>query len=120
MKDYDNFFDEMIDVDADAEEAEAAEYTDEGEDFDDGDDDDDDDALEVRTAVLSKNDMLALLSLKSSDAGGQIVRFDPRESLPAIQRYESEAEALKWFRRSIATSKRNGWSVVYDGEPMIG
>jgi hypothetical protein len=119
MKDYDNFFDEMIDVDDDSE-AEAVEYSDEGEDFDDGDDDDDDDAMVVRTAVLAKNDMLALLSLKSSDEGGQIVRFDPREPLPAIQRYESESEALKWFRRSLATSRRNGWLVVYEGEPLIG
>src|SRR3712207_8389919 len=80
MKDYDNFFDEMIDVDDEAE-AEPVEYADEGEDFDDGDEDDDDDALVVRTAVLTKNDMLALLSLKSSDEGGQIVRFDQREPL---------------------------------------
>ena len=119
MEDYDNFFDEMIDVDDEAE-AEPVEYADEGEDFDDGDDEDDDDALVVRTAVLTKNDMLALLSLKSSDEGGQIVRFDPREPLPAVQRYDSETEALKWFRRSLATSRRNGWSVVYDGEPLIG
>ena len=119
MKDYDNFFDEMIDVDDEAE-AEPVEYADEGEDVVDGDDDEDDDALVVRTAVLTKNDMLALLSLKSSDEGGQIVRFDPREPLPAIQRYDSETEALKWFRRSLATSRRNGWSVVYDGEPLIG
>ena len=109
MKDYDNFFDEMIDVDDEAE-REEMEYSGEGEDFEDGDDDDDDDdALVVRTAVLTKNEMLALLSLKSSDEGGQIVRFDPREPLPAIQRYESDAEALKWFRRSLATSRRNGW-----------
>ena len=119
MKDYNDFFDEMIDVDDEAE-REAVEYADEGEDFDDGDDDDDDDALVVRTAVLTKNEMLALISLKSSDEGGQIVRFDPREPLPAIQRYESDEEALKWFRRSLATSRRNGWSVVYDGEPLIG
>jgi hypothetical protein len=119
MKDYNDFFDEMIDVDDEAE-VEAVEYSDEGDGFDDGDDDDDDDALVVRTAVLTKNEMLALLSLKSSDEGGQIVRFDPREPLPAIQRYDSESEALKWFRRSLATSRRNGWSVVYDGEPLIG
>jgi hypothetical protein len=119
MKDYNDFFDEMIDVDDEAE-REAVEYADEGEDFDDGDDDDDDDALVVRTAVLTKNEMLALISLKSSDEGGQIVRFDPRDPLPAVQRYESESEALKWFRRSLATSRRNGWSVVYDGEPLIG
>src|SRR5919205_4499770 len=119
MKDYNDFFDEMIDVDDEAE-PETAEFADEGENFDDDGDDEDDDSLVVRTAVLTKNDMLALLSLKSSDEGGQIVRFDPREPLPAIQRYDSETEALKWFRRSLATSRRNGWSVVYDGEPLIG
>jgi hypothetical protein len=121
MKDYnDSFFDEMIDVDDEAE-AEPVEYAGEGDEFEgDDDEDDDDDASVVRTAVLSKNEMLALLSLKSSDEGGQIVRFDPREPLPAVQRYESDAEALKWFRRSLATSRKNGWSVVYDGEPLIG
>lgn len=118
MKDYDSFFDEMIDVDDEAE-PETAEYLDEGGEYDD-DDDEDDDSSVVRTAVLTKHDMLALLSLKSSDEGGQIVRFDPREPLPAVQRYETDAEALKWFRRSIATSRKNGWSVVYDGEPLIG
>ncbi len=119
MKDHDSFFDEMIDVDDEAE-PEAAEYLEEGGEYDDGDEDDEDDASVVRTAVLTKNDMLALLSLRSSDEGGQIVRFDPREPLPAVQRYQSDAEALKWFRRSLATSRKNGWAVVYDGEPMIG
>jgi hypothetical protein len=118
MKDYDNFFDEMIDVDDEAEAQD--EFLEEGGEYDDGDEDDDDDSTVVRTAVLTKNDMLALISLKSSDEGGQIVRFDPREPLPAVQRYESDAEALKWFRRSLSTSRKNGWSVVYDGEPMIG
>ena len=80
----------------------------------------DDEPAFVRTAVLKKNDMLALLSLKSGDSGGQIVRFDPREPLPSMQRYESETEALKWFTRSLATSRKNGWSLVYDGQPMVG
>ena len=117
MKDYDNFFDEMIDVDDEAE-PESAEYFEDEDAYED--DDDEDDSIVVRTAVLTKADMLALLSLKTSDEGGQIVRFDPRESLPSMQRYESDEEALKWFRRSLATSRRNGWLVVYDGEPMVG
>ena len=117
MKDYDNFFDEMIDVDDEAE-PESAEFFEDEDGYED--DDDDDGSTVVRTAVLTKADMLALLSLKTSDDGGQIVRFDPRESLPSMQRYESEEEALKWFRRSLATSRRNGWSVVYDGEPLVG
>jgi hypothetical protein len=120
MKDHNDFFDDIIDVD-DELDAEEAEYTDEAEEFDDEEEEDeDDDSTVVRTAVLKKNDMLALLSLKSGDSGGQIVRFDPREPLPSMQRYESESEALKWFTRSLATSRKNGWSVVYDGEPLIG
>ncbi len=118
MKDYDNFFDEMIDVDDEAE-PESAEYFDDEDAYEDEEDDEDGSTV-VRTAVLTKADMLALLSLKTSDEGGQIVRFDPRESLPSMQCYESEGEALKWFRRSLATSRRNGWSVVYDGEPLVG
>jgi hypothetical protein len=118
MKDHNDFFDDIIDVDGDRE-AEEAEYTDEAEEFDDEDEEDDGSTV-VRTAVLKKNDMLALISLKSGDSGGQIVRFDPREPLPSMQRYESETEALKWFSRSLATSRRNGWSVVYDGEPLVG
>ena len=116
MKDYDNFFDEMIDVDDEAE-PESAEYF---EDEDGYEDDDEDGSTVVRTAVLTKADMLALLSLRTSDAGGQIVRLDPRESLPSMQRYESDEEALKWFNRSLATSRRNGWNVIYDGEPSFG
>jgi hypothetical protein len=119
MKDHNDFFDDIINVD-DEQEAEEAEYTDEAEEFDDEEDEDDDGSTVVRTAVLKKNDMLALLSLKTGDAGGQIVRFDPRESLPAVQSYETESEARKWFARSLATSRKNGWAVVYDGEPLIG
>ncbi|HYY94960.1 MAG TPA: hypothetical protein VE713_10605 [Pyrinomonadaceae bacterium] len=119
MKDHNDFFDDIIDVD-DERKAEEAEYTDEAEEFDDEEEEEEDDSTVVRTAVLKKNDMLALLSLKAGDAGGQIVRFDPREPLPSMQRYESETEARKWFTRSLDTSRRNGWSVVYDGKPLIG
>ena len=117
MKDHNDFFDDIIDVDGERE-AEEAEYEAEAEEFDE--EEEEDDSTVVRTAVLKKNDMLALLSLKSGDSGGQIVRFDPREPLPSMQRYESETEALKWFTRSLATSRKNGWSVVYDGEPLVG
>ena len=118
MKDHNDFFDEMIDVD---DEAEREEFVGEDEGFEDDEDDDEDDgSTVVRTAVLSKNDMLALLSLKASPDGGQIVRLDPRETLPSMQRYETEEEALRWFTRSLATSRRNGWAVVYDGTPLVG
>src|ERR1700749_3950400 len=115
MKDHNDFFDDMINVDDEigaGEDAEAEEYFDETEEFGDDAENDEDEAAEVRTALLRKNEMLALISLRTTESGGQIVRVDPRESLPSVQRYESESEALKWFTRSLATSRRNGWSVV--------
>ncbi len=124
MKDHNDFFDEMIDVDDEAD-REAAEFLEEGEDYEFEEDEEDEDgeddgATVVRTAVLQKNDMLALLSLKAAPDGGQLVRYDPRQSLPSLRRYETEEEARKWYARSLATSRKNGWSVVYDGEPLIG
>ena len=119
MKDHNDIFDDMIDVDDDVD-PEVAEFLEEAEDYDDEEEYEEEGAAVVRTAVLLKNDMLALLSLKAGDAGSQIVRFDPREQMPSLQRYESETEALKWYTRSLATSRKNGWAVVYDGEPMIG
>jgi len=123
MKDHNDFFDEMIDVDDDSD-GEGAEFLEEDDDYeldeDDDDDGEDDGATVVRTAVLQKNDMLALLSLKAAPDGGQLVRYDPRQSLPSLRRYETEEEARRWYARSLATSRKNGWSVVYDGAPLIG
>lgn len=82
---------------------------------------DEDDNSVTRTVLLSKNEMLAMLSLKTiEDAGGVIVRLDPREENPAWQKYASATDALQWFRRSLATSRKNGWRVVYDGAPLRG
>jgi hypothetical protein len=125
MKEPNDFFDEMIDVD-DETDREPAEFLEEDDDYESEDEDDDDEegdddgSTVLRTAVLQKNDMLALLSLKAAPDGGQLVRYDPRQSLPSLRRYESEEEARRWYARSLATSRKNGWSVVYDGAPLIG
>ena len=125
MKDHNDFFDEMIDVDDEADN-EPAEFLEDEDDYELEEDEEaegeeeEDDATVVRTAVLQKNDMLALLSLKAAPDGGQLVRYDPRQNLPSLRRYETEEEARKWYARSLATSRKNGWSVVYDGEPLIG
>jgi len=76
--------------------------------------------VEVRTAVLSKDDMFALLCLKTADQGGAICRVDPREANPAVQLYDDAEKALDWYTKSLQTSKKNGWRVVYDGLPLNG
>jgi hypothetical protein len=100
-------------------------FGDELEDFDSeiediGDFDEDADDFLVRTAVLQKNDMVALLCIKSASEGAAICRVDPRESKPAVQIYDDPEKALEWFTKSLKTSRRNGWQVIYDGLPLQG
>ena len=91
----------------------------------DGDDFENSFAIELtnlhhRTAVLTKNNMIALLGVQTFDQGGTICRVDPRDGKPAVQIYDNPADALDWFKRSLRTSKKNGWQVVYDGLPLHG
>lgn len=76
--------------------------------------------VQVRTAVLAKNNMYALLCVKTATEGGAICRVDPREAQPSVQVYEDPAKALEWFTRSLRTSRNNGWQIVYDGLPLQG
>lgn len=86
--------------------------------FDDFDSDFED--VAVRTAVMQKNDMIALLCIKTAAAGAAICRVDPREDRPAVQIYDDAGAAVEWFTRSLRTSRLNGWNVVYDGLPLQG
>jgi len=95
------------------------EFSDELSDFEDFSDDNLDDVL-VRTAVLQKNNMVALLCIKSATAGAAICRVDPRENNPAVQLYDDPTAALEWFTKSLRTSRKNGWTIVYDGLPLQG
>ncbi|CAN5500306.1 hypothetical protein BH10ACI3_BH10ACI3_13450 [soil metagenome] len=103
---YDADFD--LDDDFDEEMAEFDEFDDElGE-------------IEMRTAVMQKNDMIALLCIKTASVGAAICRVDPREDRPAVQIYDDANAAVEWFTKSLRTSRRNGWNVIYDGLPLQG
>lgn len=116
MEDDNDFFDDLID---DETETYSSEFSD-AEEEDDDEDADDEEPSELRTAVLTKNGMIALLTLKAGESGARIVRVDPRESLPTAQRYDDAESAASWFNRSLATSRKNGWEVIYDGTPLFG
>jgi len=76
--------------------------------------------VEMRTAVMQKNDMIALLCIKTASAGAAICRVDPREARPAVQIYDDATAAVEWFTKSLQTSRRNGWNIIYDGLPLQG
>src|SRR5438045_5997824 len=78
------------------------------------------DDVEMRTAVMQKNSMIALLCIKTASAGAAICRVDPREERPAVQIYDDAAAAVEWFTKSLKTSRKNGWSVIYDGLALQG
>lgn len=114
-KEQNDFYDDLINDEVEEELEQDFEF-DESEEFDA----EDELPMNVRTVVLFKNDMLALLGLKTNESKGMIVRTDPRQELPTAQTYDDPEAATNWFKRSLATSKRNGWSVIYDGEPLVG
>jgi hypothetical protein len=89
------------------------------EEFDDFDELEDYE-VETRTAILSKNNMIAMLCLKTIGQGGAICRIDPREDRPAVQLYDDADKALEWYTKSLKTSRKNGWIVAYDGLPLHG
>lgn len=105
---FDSEFDNDFDNDF---EDEFAEFEDFDTDFDD---------VVLRTAILQKENMVALLCIKSAPVGAAICRVDPRESLPSVQLYDDPSAALHWFTRSLNSSKQNGWNIVYDGLPLRG
>ena len=105
---YDNLPDWELDDNFDEELAEFDEF------------DDDLDNVSMRTAVMQKNDMIALLCIKTATVGAAICRVDPREEHPAVQIYDDPDAAVEWFTRSLRTSRQNGWNVIYDGLPLQG
>jgi hypothetical protein len=113
MNNQDDFFDDII-----SDEAELEDF--DGDDEEEQDEEDDDEDAEVRTVLLAKNEMLALLGLKKSAEAGIIVRVDPRQPMPSAQRYDDIDSAVEWFNRSLATSRKNGWEVIFDGRPSYG
>lgn len=94
-------------------------FEDFSEEFDEFDEFEPDD-VQTRTAVLSKNNMIALLCVKTATEGGAICRVDPREAQPAVQIYDDPEKAMEWFNKSLRTSRKNGWQLVYDGLPLQG
>lgn len=95
------------------------------DDFDEFDEFDELDEIElqdvnIRTAVLAKNNMIGLLCVKTATAGGAICRVDPREHNPSVQIYKDPAKAMEWYTKSLQKSRANGWQIVYDGLPLQG
>ena len=75
--------------------------------------------MEIRTALMTKNDMFALVSLAIADDEASITTVDPRREQPLVKTYEPWL-ATGEYRKVVRLSVRNGWRVIYDGQPLWG
>jgi hypothetical protein len=77
--------------------------------------------VDFRAVILVKNEMLALVGMATTSEGARVARFDPREEPPvSLGPLEDPPKVAYAFRRSVHTSKTNGWAVIYDGPPLLG
>ena len=72
----------------------------------------------LRADVIERSLRRAGFALEPAEPS--ICRVDPRETHPAVQLYDDPAAALEWYTKSLRTSRRNGWQIVYDGLPLQG
>jgi hypothetical protein len=75
--------------------------------------------MELRTVVMAKEDMLALIGMVKTDEESSITTIDPRREQPLVKTYEPWLVSDE-FRKVLRLSLRNGWRIVYDGEPLWG
>lgn len=76
--------------------------------------------LNIRTAIMSKDDLLGIIGLAVADQFAQVGRFDPRTGEPHTSRWDDRREARRGFKNMLEDSRENGWDVLYDGPPLEG
>ncbi|HKS30442.1 MAG TPA: hypothetical protein VJS44_21630 [Pyrinomonadaceae bacterium] len=77
--------------------------------------------LDFRAVIMVKNETLALVGMLTTPEGARVARFDPRSEPPvSLGPIEDPPKVAYAFRRSLQTSRTNGWTVIYDGPPLIG
>jgi hypothetical protein len=77
--------------------------------------------VDFRAVIMTKNDTLALVGMARTPEGARVARFDPRAEPPvSLGPLEDPPKVAYAFRRSVQTSRSNGWTVIYDGPPLVG
>ncbi len=75
--------------------------------------------LELRAALMVKDDLLALISMAKTDEGGRVVTVDPRQPHPQQREYRA-GEVVANFNQVRRLSRERGWTEIYVGPPLIG
>lgn len=70
-------------------------------------------------AILTKDSLVATISLEQNQNGAQITTNDSRNT-GRITRLIPKGKALRWMREAIMHSEENGWRLGYFGPPLKG
>jgi hypothetical protein len=76
--------------------------------------------VNLRTAIMVKDDLLGVIGLALSDQFAQVARIDPRTGTPNTSRWDDRGKARRGFKNMLNSSMENGWEIVYDGQPLFG
>jgi len=74
----------------------------------------------IRTVIARKNEMLALLTIIEIEQQARVVTTDPRRPEPSVRVYDDPRQAAREFAAALSTTRKRGWTVVYDGPPLLG
>lgn len=75
--------------------------------------------LELRAALMVKDDLLALISMAKTGVGGRVVTVDPRQPHPQQREYKP-GEVIANFNQVRRLSRERGWMEAYVGPPLLG
>ncbi len=73
-----------------------------------------------RVVILTKGDMIGLLSLGSGAQGTRVITTDPRRPIPSVRIHENRDSAVAEFNQALTDTLERGWKIAYDGEPLFG
>lgn len=76
--------------------------------------------MDIRTVLMTKDGMIGVIGLATSSEHSQVARIDLREAQPVSSEFDSPEKAAVGFQNMLRASRRNGWSILYDGEPLFG
>jgi hypothetical protein len=72
------------------------------------------------TAIFSKGERLAMLSLTIIGERGAVIKSDLRLPQPHGMVFNSSFEALSAFQNAVDTTRERGWRMCHKGKPNWG
>lgn len=74
----------------------------------------------THVALVASGDTICLLGLKGSCLASLMLVGSHREQQPIYSQQSDEATARARMAEMLLSSERNGWTIFYQGPPLLG